>query len=50
MLCTEATPEICLKLVVVLPEVINWKGEQVIFEILFGNDKMSLNDFNNDGN
>ncbi|VDK82801.1 unnamed protein product [Litomosoides sigmodontis] len=28
MLRTEATPEICLKLVVVLPEVINWKGEQ----------------------
>ncbi|CAG9537085.1 unnamed protein product [Cercopithifilaria johnstoni] len=34
MLYTEATPEICLKLIVVLPEVINWKGEQVCDHLL----------------
>ncbi|MCP9259408.1 hypothetical protein DINM_002355 [Dirofilaria immitis] len=31
MLQTEATPEICLKLIVVLPEMINWKGEQDLY-------------------
>ncbi|OZC09576.1 hypothetical protein X798_03269 [Onchocerca flexuosa] len=34
MLQTEATPEICLKLIIVLPEVINWKGEQICDHLL----------------
>ncbi|VDK61098.1 unnamed protein product [Onchocerca ochengi] len=34
MLQTEAIPEICLKLIIVLPEMINWKGEQICDHLL----------------
>uniref|UniRef100_A0A1I7VTC7 FANCI_HD2 domain-containing protein n=1 Tax=Loa loa TaxID=7209 RepID=A0A1I7VTC7_LOALO len=34
LLHTEATPEICLKLIVMLPDAINWKGEQVCDHLL----------------
>ncbi|KAK6101741.1 FANCI helical domain 2 family protein [Brugia pahangi] len=34
MMHIETTPEICLKLIVVLPEVINWKGEQICDHLL----------------
>uniref|UniRef100_A0A0R3RYF4 FANCI_HD2 domain-containing protein n=1 Tax=Elaeophora elaphi TaxID=1147741 RepID=A0A0R3RYF4_9BILA len=34
MLRTEATPDVYLKLIFVLPEVINWKGEQVCDHLL----------------
>ncbi|EJW88364.1 hypothetical protein WUBG_00726 [Wuchereria bancrofti] len=33
MMHIKTTPEICLKLIVVLPEVINWKGEQNFLNI-----------------
>uniref|UniRef100_A0AAF5PPN5 FANCI helical domain-containing protein n=1 Tax=Wuchereria bancrofti TaxID=6293 RepID=A0AAF5PPN5_WUCBA len=34
MMHIKTTPEICLKLIVVLPEVINWKGEQICDHLL----------------